>query len=276
MEVRITTLSENTATFGFLAEWGLSILVEANDKKILVDCGMSISAAHNAQILGVDLSSIDCIVLSHGHPDHTGGLREVLKITGEVEVIAHPDIWAEKYVQPGPDEIRYAGVPFVRTELEGLGARFNISKESVRVADNIMTTGEIPMQTAYEHIDDNILVKKNGILGPDPVADDNALIINTDFGLVVILGCAHRGIVNTLLHARRLTGNDQVFAAIGGIHLFRVSGDRIDQTIKDLREMGIVKLGVSHCTGFFALSRLAHEFKDTFFLNNAGMQFALP
>ncbi len=203
MEVRITTLSENTATFGFLAEWGLSILVEVEDKKILMDCGMSISAVNNAQLLGVDLSSINCIVLSHGHPDHTGGLGEVLKRTGEIDVIAHPDIWTEKYVKPGPDEIRYAGVPLVRAELEGLGARFNLNRESVRITDKIMTTGEIPMLTPYERIDDNILVKENGILCPDPMADDNALIINTDFGLVVILGCAHRGIINTLHHARK-------------------------------------------------------------------------
>ena len=92
MEVRITTLSENTANFGFLAEWGISILIEVDGMKILVDTGLSFSAVHNAKLLGVDLSTIDRIVLSHGHVDHTGGLRDVLKIKGEVEVIAHPDI----------------------------------------------------------------------------------------------------------------------------------------------------------------------------------------
>ena len=99
MEVKITTLSENTANYGFLAEWGLSILVEVEGLKILVDAGLSFSAVHNAQLMGIDLSSIDRIVLSHGHADHTGGLREVLKIKHRVEVIAHPDVWASKYTR---------------------------------------------------------------------------------------------------------------------------------------------------------------------------------
>jgi len=83
MEIRITTLSENTANYGFLAEWGLSILVEVNGVRILMDTGLSFSAVHNAQLMGIGLSKIDCIVLSHGHADHTGGLREVLRIWHE-------------------------------------------------------------------------------------------------------------------------------------------------------------------------------------------------
>jgi len=102
------------------------------------------------------------------------------------------------------------------------------------------------------------------------------LIIDTEFGLVVILGCAHRGIVNTLRHAQKLTGKEQVYAAIGGTHLFRASEERIEKTITDLMDMGIQKLGVSHCTGFRASSRLAEKFGDMFFLNNAGTRLTLP
>ena len=98
MHIQLTTLSENTANYDFLAEWGLSILIEADGAKILMDTGLSFSTVHNAQLMGIDLSTIDRIVLSHEHSDHTGGLREVLKIKGEVEVIAHPDIWAAKHV----------------------------------------------------------------------------------------------------------------------------------------------------------------------------------
>src|SRR4030066_2335598 len=97
MEIQITTLSENAANYGFLAEWGLSILVEVDGIRILMDAGLSFSAVHNAQLMGIDLATIDRIVISHGHADHTGGLREVLKIKGETEIIAHPDILADKY-----------------------------------------------------------------------------------------------------------------------------------------------------------------------------------
>ncbi len=98
MEIKITTLSENTANYDFLAEWGLSVLVEVDETRILVDTGLSFSAVYNAQLMGIDLSTIDWIVLSHGHADHTGGLREVLRRSGKVQIIGHPNIWAPKYV----------------------------------------------------------------------------------------------------------------------------------------------------------------------------------
>jgi len=276
MELRITTLSENTANYGFLAEWGLSILVEVDGLRILMDTGLSFSAVHNAQLMGIDLSTIDRIVLSHGHADHTGGLREVLKIKGEVEVIAHPDIWTAKHVQRDQEGIQYNGIPFSREELESLGARFNLVREPAHITDHVITTGEIPMLSGYEEIGNNLFVKEGGALCPDPLADDLALTIDTDFGLVVILGCAHRGIVNTLRHAQNLTDKELVYAAIGGTHLFRASEEQVEKTIGDLREMGIQKLGVSHCTGFRAAARLAQEFEGIFFLNNAGNRFALP
>lgn len=276
MEVRITTLSENTANFGFLAEWGISILIEVDGMKILVDTGLSFSAVHNAKLLGVDLSTIDRIVLSHGHADHTGGLRDVLKIKGEVEVIAHPDIWAARYVQRDQKEVQSCGMPFSREELESWGARFNLSREPIYITDNVLTTGEIPMLSSYEKIEDNLFVKENDTLRQDPLADDLVLVIDTDFGLVVILGCAHRGIVNTLRQAQQLTGKELVYAAIGGTHLYRASKERIEKTIVDLKKIGVQRLGVSHCTGFHAAAQIAQEFEGVFFLNNAGTCFTLP
>jgi len=151
LPIRITTLSENTAGFpGVLAEWGLSILVETDDLKILLDTGASISVPHNAPIFGLDLSAIDKIVLSHGHYDHTGGLKEVLKqVAKQVEVIAHPDIWAQKYAR-GQGFERYIGVPFPKEDLEDLGASFTLSREPVWITDDIVTTGEIPMNEEFE------------------------------------------------------------------------------------------------------------------------------
>lgn len=275
MEVRITTLSENTANIGFLAEWGLSILVTTDNLNILMDTGASISTTYNADVLGVDLSKVDKIVLSHGHFDHTGGLREVLRKTGEVEVIAHPDMWASKYARLGKREF-YVGIPFQREELESLGASFRLTREPVHLGNGIMTTGEIPMSTSYEEVDPDIFVKQEGKLYPDPLADDLALVIETEPGLIVILGCAHRGIINTLRHAQKLTGRETIHTVIGGMHLFRAPEKQVEQTITALKAMGISKLGVSHCTGFYASARLAKEFDDKFFLNNAGSRFTLP
>ena len=102
------------------------------------------------------------------------------------------------------------------------------------------------------------------------------MVVDADFGLVVILGCAHRGTVNTLRRARSIAGRESVYAVIGGTHLVGASGERFDRTVEDIREMGVQRLGVSHCTGFYASARLAREFGDVFFLNNAGTRFSLP
>ena len=275
MAVRITTLSENTAQLGFLGEWGLSILVETEKTKVLLDTGMSISAVHNADLLGIDLSTIDKIVLSHAHGDHTGGMREVLMRIGKsVEVIAHPDIWIPKYVRYG-DMSRYAGIPYIREELESLGASFNLSRETVRISDNMMTTGEIEMTTDYEKIDDRLCVKKDDRIVPDSLADDLALVVKAGPGVAVITGCAHRGIINTVRHIQKLTAGVYIHTIIGGTHLLVASPERIEKTANELKELALVRLGVSHCTGFNASAVLAREFGDIFFLNNAGTQITL-
>ncbi len=278
MKLRITTLSENTAgRVNLLAEWGLSILVETDNVNILLDTGQGISAGYNADMLGIDLSKIDKIVLSHGHSDHTGGLREMLrKMRKEVEIIAHPDIWAAKYSRRQGQKDRYAGIPFQRLELESLGAIFNLTAKPTKIADNIMTTGEIPMVTEFEEIDAPLFIKEGTGWQPDKLFDDQALIINTEPGLVVILGCAHRGIINTLYHAQQLTGVKQIHTVLGGCHLISASEERIWLTIAALRELDVQRLGLSHCTGLPAAVIIAQEFGDRFFFNNAGTSTDLP
>ena len=277
MGLQITTLSENTAGFGsFLGEWGLSILVETGGLKILFDTGQSISASHNADILGIELGKIDKIVLSHGHHDHTGGLKQVLRrIRREIEIIAHPDIWAVKHSLRQGEEEKYIGIPFHRQTLESLGARFNLTKEPVRISDNIITTGEIPMVTDYEEIEPYLVIKEKDAFKPDKLLDDQALIIKTRAGLVVVLGCAHRGIINTLYHARKLTRVDKIHMVVGGCHLMDASEERVWLTIAALKELGVQRIGVSHCTGLPAAAIMEREFGDRFFFNVAGTRIDL-
>jgi 7,8-dihydropterin-6-yl-methyl-4-(beta-D-ribofuranosyl)aminobenzene 5'-phosphate synthase len=272
MALRITTLSENTARLGdFLGEWGLSVLVEMDKTTVLFDAGKGISTTYNADSLGIDMSKIDKVVLSHGHYDHTGGLRKVLRrMKKQVEIIGHPDIWQAKYARRKGQPDRYIGIPFQRNELENLGARFNLTADAARITESIIITGEIPMVTDFERIDKALFVKRKSGWEPDKLADDQALIIKTGQGLVVILGCAHRGIINTLYHARNLAGIPEIHMVIGGSHLIGASEEHLRQTIAVLKELAPQKLALCHCTDLPATSVLAREFGDRFLFNKAG------
>jgi 7,8-dihydropterin-6-yl-methyl-4-(beta-D-ribofuranosyl)aminobenzene 5'-phosphate synthase len=169
----------------------------------------------------------------------------------------------------------YIGMPFDRRELESLGAVFNLTSEPVKLSENITTTGEIPMKTDYEQIDPQLKVKEGDEIKPDMLLDDRAVIINNHGELFVILGCAHRGIINTLYLAQEMTGISQIAMVIGGCHLIGASEERVWLTIAALRELGVKKIGVSHCTGLPAAVTLAHEFGEDFFFNNAGTHIEL-
>jgi len=277
LKVRLTTLAENTAGKpGFAAEWGLSIFVQTDENTLLFDTGASDIVLRNADKLGIKVHSITRIVLSHAHADHTGGLRDVLKRTGRTEVIAHPAVWELKFTRrPHEDNAAYIGVPYVKEELEFLGADFKLSREPVRLSENIWTTGEIPMTTDFESIEPIFHVKENSIFRPDTIPDDLALIIKTEKGLVIVLGCGHRGVVNTIYHAQNITGEKKVHTVVGGTHLFPKTDQQKEKAIQTLKEIGVQKIGVSHCTGFDASMKLAQAFGDKFFFNNAGTVYTI-
>ncbi len=281
MTIRITTLVENTAGWvNVLGEWGLSMLVETDELRVLSDAGASQAAAANARSLGVSLTGVDVVVFSHGHFDHTGGLLDLLPlIHNPVDVMGHPDIWARKYAyHPGhkvcsynsTSDYEYIGIPYTREQAEKWGARFVVGADPVWLSDTVVTSGEVPMRTAYETIDPVLKVLENGEYNPDPLADDQSIFIKTEKGLVAVLGCAHRGIINHLWRGRELTGMERVRAVIGGTHLMPASADRVQQTIRELKRMEVQMLAASHCTGLKAACALQHEFGDSFVFNNAG------
>jgi len=278
MTVTITTLVENTSGVPSLyGEWGQSLFIEADGLRILFDTGPTRHVIDNANKLSIALETVDKIVLSHGHYDHTGGLKDVLTLIQSsgnkpdgIEVIGHTDIFQEKYFYTKGFPARKISIPFTRAELETLGARFNLSDKPVTLSESITTTGEVQVSVDYEQIDPALHIKDADDYVPDPLTDDLSLIIRTEKGLIILLGCAHRGMISTILHAQEITGVKQIYAVIGGTHLVSADKTRMEQTVKALKSFNISKLGVSHCTGLKSGAVLANEFSDAFFFNSAG------
>jgi len=270
--MQLVTLSENSAPakVNLIAEWGLSFLLRTKNNTILFDTGRNISAYYNAQLLGIDLNEIDKIVLSHSHSDHTGGLRYILERMDkrkEIEIIAHPDIWSERYARYDNEKNKYTGMPFKKEELEKYGARFHLTRESIEINKEMITSGEIPLVTDFEEMHSGKiqrLILKDGKYIEDTLLDDLAIFFKSEKGLIIITGCAHRGIVNTIYHAQNLTGIKNVYAVIGGAHLFGASQERIDLTINALKELNVKKIGLCHCTGLKAISSLMTQLPEKF------------
>ncbi|MBN1368864.1 MAG: MBL fold metallo-hydrolase [Dehalococcoidaceae bacterium] len=276
MKIEVSVLTDNIASSRCPGEWGLSFLIETDDEKLLFDTGKSFTALHNAATIGKNLAGLSAIVLSHGHYDHTGGLRNILKQTGRVKIIGHPDIFNPKYAhrQPGSAPY-YIGIPFSRPLLEKAGAEFVLTRESYPVSSSITTTGEIPMTNSFEHTDKNLHEVTGGNDYPDPLLDDLALIIDTASGLVIISGCCHRGIVNTINHAIKLTGQKRIYAVMGGFHLHNASQEQVTKTVEFLKQTGAARVNAGHCTGFKALCALHQGLGEAFTPLTAGAIFEL-
>lgn len=260
MSRRIRVVCDNSAgpLSGTLGEHGFAALVEIDGESILFDTGGGLTLLHNAQRMNLDLGGVRRVVLSHGHYDHTGGLWPLLQSCGPKEILAHPGVFARRYaVRDGAS--RSIGLPYSQEFLSGLGASFSLSDSFREIAPGLFLTGEVPRESGFESGDSGLFCDCAGC-GPDQVPDDQSLVLVTRKGLLLLLGCCHAGVVNTLDFARRRTGVDEVYAVVGGCHLGFSSEEQVVGTIRALKDYGVRKICAGHCTGFAASAKLAREF----------------
>jgi 7,8-dihydropterin-6-yl-methyl-4-(beta-D-ribofuranosyl)aminobenzene 5'-phosphate synthase len=280
MTVKITVLSENTSGTeeGLLAEHGLTLYIEKDSQHILFDTGQNSPVlVNNALRLGIDLTQIDAIVISHGHSDHAGGLGTVLGLNKrEIPVHVHPLIFEDKYALDRKDDgssiLRDIGVRFTRGYLESFGARFETSTEAHEIFPDVLLTGQIPRVTPFEEISPttSLRVRRDGELISDHVLDEHSIIIRSDNGLILLLGCCHPGLINTIEYAMHITGETRFAAVIGGTHLMFHSAERLQQTLDALNKYDIRLIGTSHCTGSKANALIRAQFGERFMECNVG------
>jgi len=274
--ISITTLVDNNASKNLASEHGLSFWVEYGDKRFLFDTGQTNIIVRNAKLLGVDLTLTDAIIVSHGHYDHTGGLAYVLDVVPKTTIYLHPAALKTKFARRDTN-IRDIGMSdlvmnIVRTKVDK--KEVVLTEEPTEVSAGLYVTGRIPRVTDFEDIDSSFFVDKY-CRDLDELPDDQAMFFDSPKGLVILLGCAHSGVVNTLHYVVKLSGQKQIYAVLGGMHLRNASKGRMERTISVFREYDVQKIGMAHCTGKNAMTQFQRAFPDRCFICSAGTQVNL-
>ncbi|MBN2293971.1 MAG: MBL fold metallo-hydrolase [Pirellulales bacterium] len=280
-DLRITVLVENTARgINVLSEHGLAFWIEADGCHILFDTGQGGVLCHNAQCLGIPLHTAEMVAISHGHFDHTGGLSDALvgvnrTTAAGADLFLHPDALNKKYAKEKMPPHREIGIPRLdENDLRKRARKLVFSTEPTQLMKGVYLTGRVPRRNDYEDTGGPFYLDQE-CTEPDPLLDDQALYIETPVGTVVVLGCAHSGVVNTLDYITDLTGRDHIHAVMGGMHLGRATSQRLLATSEVIRRYGIKKIGTAHCTGAKATSYLWSQFPDECFECCVGATFRI-
>ncbi len=246
----------------FQAEHGVAFLIESPAGKVLFDTGQSGTAlVNNAANLDIDLHQVDALVLSHAHYDHTGGLEEFLrKSKPGLPLYAHPDLFRQRYaIKDG--QTRSIGLRMTKDDL-AKHTKLNLNIEPRQILPGVWTTGEITLRTEFEGRSPHHYIQADKGWQPDPYRDDFALVMEAQSGLVIVCGCCHAGLLNTLAHVRRIF-NKEIEAVVGGAHLADVEAKALEHAINYLRATSLKDvpyLYLNHCTGERALATLAQAF----------------
>ena len=267
----VSRLRDRKINEPLLAEHGLCLLLEITNQGVtspfLLDTGSTqLGISYNAEKMRINLKGLIGIFLSHNHKDHTTGLETVLATTGPIPVFIHPYGFYTKWVKSWSSRLD-------KDRLADLGAIWRAEEGPQPMAPFLWTSGPVPRTTEFEEIIglSDRQVEKNGVMEPEAFLDDGALVLKIKGkGLVIVTGCAHSGIINTINHCQKLGGNEKIFAVIGGFHLTQASPQRIAKTIHKLKEKEIHYLVPLHCTGFEAMSSMWQAFPENFIIPSVG------
>jgi len=266
----------------FLAEHGFSCLIKTSDGSeehvILMDVGISGTCLlHNAQLLKIDLSKVEALILSHGHFDHCWGLREILsKIPRGIPLVFHPDAFLPRRFNLPALKIQVSMPSLDENMLRKAGMEIRkIREDSTLASGGVLVLGEIERITEFEKGMPGMEAEINGAWVADRFPDDRGVAVKVkNKGLVVIGGCSHAGIVNTVKHAQKVTGTPKVHAVLGGFHLTGPMMEPvIGPTMGEMKKINPDYIIPTHCTGWRAINQFAKEMPEQFILNTVGTTY---
>jgi len=276
-QLRITVLVDDTAGgLGILAEHGLAFWIEADGRNLLFDTGQGMALNHNASALGIDLATAGSVILSHGHYDHTGGIPAAAGRFLDAHLYVHPAAFAPKFARRRDGTGQFASAAAVNADSVGSHvARVVFTGRPTPVSEGIRVTGGIPRSNDFEDTGGPFFLDEACTI-EDPLTDDQALYLESSEGIVVLLGCTHAGLVNTLEYIATLTGQDRIHAVLGGMHLLQASDERMARSLQALDRYGVRLIGPSHCTGLRAVARVMTTWPDRFISLKAGTRLTIP
>lgn len=268
-------LVDNRAAGGLASEHGFAVLIEAGGRSILMDTGQHDALEKNAAALGIRLSHLDALVLSHGHYDHTGAVDYVLAENPEVRVYAHPKIFSRRfslYPDRVPKEISMP--PEERVVAANLpDSQLQWIREPTEIAPGVWLTGPIPRRHPLEDTGGPFFIDPEG-READPIEDDMALWIETPKGLLVVCGCCHSGLVNTLNYVREVSGRP-IWIILGGLHLKSASEARLAASADAVNGFGPARVVPCHCTGEAAVDYFRRHLKAETLAGYTGFELTL-
>ncbi|PLY12680.1 MAG: hypothetical protein C0624_00480 [Desulfuromonas sp.] len=274
--MKLTVIADNhTNREDLTTQHGLSIWIEHAGKKIVFDTGSDSSWLANAKTLGLDPLEADMLFLSHGHWDHGGGVPALLEAGWRGTLVAHREAWRDKRAVAGGEAERNTGLSWQRFIVERHGAKVEAIDESRQLFSGAWTTGRIPgdhpvpaAPGLQAHID--------GVWQAEDFRDEQTLVLETSKGLVVVTGCCHRGVRNTLETVRKMTGRNDIFALIGGLHQKDEPRDRCQELAQWLRDSGLQRVWANHCTGLHPFAQMQEVLGDDLVWAKAGMVIEIP
>ena len=248
-KLKISVLVDNRASGTFLGEHGLSFVVRTEHGTILFDTGQGFVIEHNMNELACSPEDIDCIVLSHGHYDHTGGLDCISRhIRQDTRFFLHPAALAAKFAKT-PDGSKYIGIaPAVRDFLNNRMDRVFFTEQATEIFPDVFVTGYVPRIHGIEKRSTRFYLDKERTQH-DAMSDDQSLFFRTERGTVVLLGCCHAGLANTLDCVANLADTDKIHAVIGGTHLRSANEELLDFAMAALDKYNVDIFAPCHCSG---------------------------